>query len=64
MVHFFLVSMTSTIERFRCICKVNPHIYRFSVINNHIFGILFLGPDGTLFLGPDGVHYREVSLYL
>ena len=51
--------MAPTIERFRCICKVNPHIYRFSVINNHIFGILFLGPDGTLFLGPDGVHYGE-----
>ena len=56
--------MASIIERFRCICKVNPHIYRFSVTNNHIFGILFQGPDGTLFLGPDGVHYREVSLYL
>ena len=56
--------MASTIERFHCICKVNPHIHRFSVINNHIFGMLFLGPDGTLFLGPDGVHYREVSLYL
>ena len=56
--------MASIIERFRCICKVNPHIYRFSVINNHIFGILFLGPDGALFLGLDDVHYREVSLYL
>ena len=56
--------MASTIERFHCICKVNPHIYRFSVIHNHIFSILFLRPDGALFLGPDGVHYREVSLYL
>ena len=64
MVHFFLVPMAPTIERFHCICKANPHIHRFSVINNPIFGILSLGLDGTLSLGPDGVHYREVSLYL